>query len=433
MKALLRHACVVAASCVCALLAGAAGAQGGTIRIGVLYDLTGPLAPAGAEAGYLGTRIAIEMVNERGGVAGLRVVPVVADTQSRTIVALAEAERLLKSEQVELIVGGFANAQCAPLAARMEAAKKVLWTTLCADTAILKDRHYGYVFRGLAHYEQYGAASCEFLAAVAQSRLGIAPRYLKIAIIHENGPYGSGIAAANAQACQRRGMRVVLQQSYEATTPDLADLIVALRQTRPDVVLHTGYNPDVALFLQNALEQNFKFKLLIGHGGGYAELNKLAAVYGADLNYIFDVAPAAAQWLAPTALGPGQQALLDELLRRYQAVKGPGEVPPQASLAFSQTWVLLTDVLPRAVRKYGGAGAEAIRRAALDTDLGPADTPLGQGVRFAPPTGAMAGQNERAAPVVLQFVNKRSRIVWPPALATVDPVMPFPPGHVFAP
>ncbi|MBI2553379.1 MAG: ABC transporter substrate-binding protein [Candidatus Rokubacteria bacterium] len=47
-----------------------AAAQGptGPIKIGVLYDLTGPFAAAGAVPGSIGTKIAFDMINEKGGV-----------------------------------------------------------------------------------------------------------------------------------------------------------------------------------------------------------------------------------------------------------------------------------------------------------------------------------------------------------------------------
>ncbi len=42
-------------------------------------------------------------------------------------------------------------------------------------------------------------------------------------------------------------------------------------------------------------------------------------------------------------------------------------------------------------------------------------------------------RNERAFPVVMQYVNGRARIAWPKEVQTTDPVLPFPKGHAFAP
>jgi branched-chain amino acid transport system substrate-binding protein len=56
----------------------------------------------------------------------------------------------------------------------------------------------------------------------------------------------------------------------------------------------------------------------------------------------------------------------------------------------------------------------------------------GYGVKFFPPGHPLAGQNERAFPVVIQFVNGRGRIAWPREIQGTDPVLPFPKGHAFA-
>ena len=47
-----------------------ASAQAEAIRIGVVYDLSGPFAAGGSAACAAGAQIAIDLVNERGGVAG---------------------------------------------------------------------------------------------------------------------------------------------------------------------------------------------------------------------------------------------------------------------------------------------------------------------------------------------------------------------------
>ena len=70
-----------------------------------------------------------------------------------------------------------------------------------------------------------------------------------------------------------------------------------LKRARPDVILHTGYNPDITLFLRQAREQGLKFKALIGHGAGYGQFDKLMETFGTDVNYFFNVDPVAAQLL----------------------------------------------------------------------------------------------------------------------------------------
>jgi len=51
-------------------------------------------------------------------------------------------------------------------------------------------------------------------------------------------------------------------------TPDLSALVTKLKRARPDVIFHTGYNPDITLFFRQAREQGLKVGAIVGHGAG---------------------------------------------------------------------------------------------------------------------------------------------------------------------
>ena len=145
-------------------------AQGKTLKIGVIYDLTGPFAAGGSRAGYLGTKYAIDMINERGGVEGYKIVPVYADAQSKTEVAINEAERLLNQEKVDMLMGVFSSAHCVPMAQKVDQAKRFMWANVCVASAVFKDKNLKYVFRPQVHSDQFGQASCTFLKEQAKAR-----------------------------------------------------------------------------------------------------------------------------------------------------------------------------------------------------------------------------------------------------------------------
>jgi branched-chain amino acid transport system substrate-binding protein len=227
-------------------------------------------------------------------------------------------------------------------------------------------------------------------------------------------------------------MQVVLKEGYAATSPDLSPLVTKLKRARPDVILHTGYNPDITLFLRQSREQGLKWSALIGHGAGYGQFDKLFATFKDDANFIYNVDPVAAQLLDPKTLAPGLGDVTKEMIKRYRAEVKGDEVPPHVSMGFNQSWIFFTDVLPRAIKKYGGVDAEALRKAALDTDIPVGGTIQGYGVKFFPPGTPMAGQNERSSPVVMQYNANDTFVVWPSAIKTKDPVLPLPKGHAYA-
>jgi branched-chain amino acid transport system substrate-binding protein len=422
---------LVAAAFAVAAFPFAAQAQQKELKVGVIYDYTGAFAAGGSEAAGVGTKIAIDMLNERGGIEGYKIVPIYADAQSKTEVAINEATRLLEQENVNLIMGVYSSAHCVPMAQRVDAQKKFMWANVCVASSVFKDKKLSYVFRPQVHSDQFGEASCNFIAENAKAKLKTDAKSMKVAIIYEDGPYGAGVAQGNEAKCKELGMNVVLKEGYAATAPDLSSLVTKLRRARADVLLHTGYNPDITLFLRQAREQGLKFKAIIGHGAGYGQIGKLMETFGKDVNYVYNVDPVAAQLLDAKSLKPGLGDLTREMVKRYQAVKGPADVPPHASMGFNQSWIFFTDVLPRAIKKHGGVSPEALRKAALETDIPLGGTIQGYGVKFFPPGHAMAGQNERSSPVVMQYVDGKTFIAWPKALRTIDPVLPLPKGHPY--
>src|SRR5216117_2545056 len=130
---------------------------------------------------------------------------------------------------------------------------------------------------------------------------------------------------------------------------------------------------------------------MVGHGAGHSQIDKLRQSFGDDVNYFHTIDPAASQLLDPKTLKPGVWNMTQEMVKRYQAIKGPAELPPHVSMGFNNTWILLNDVLPRAIKKYGGIDSEALRKAALDTDLPEGGTMLGFGVKFLGEDSAIAG------------------------------------------
>jgi branched-chain amino acid transport system substrate-binding protein len=413
-------------------LAVAASAQQKEIKIGVIYDYTGPFAAGGSLPGAMGTKAAIEMINERGGVEGYKIKAIYADAQSKADVAINEMTRLIEQEKVDLILGVFSSAHCVPMAQLADSKKKVMWATICVASGVVKDKKLTHFFRVQVHSDQYGETSCKFLNENAKAKLGKEPKDLKVAIIYEDGPYGAGIGGSNEINCKALGMQIALKEGYSATTPDLSSLITKLRRARADVILHTGYNPDITLFWRQAREQGLKWSALIGHGAGYAQYDKLHAAFGKDADLIYNVDPVAAQLLDPKTLKPGLGDVTKEMVRRYKAETKADQVPPHVSMGFNHTYVFLTDVLPRAIKKYGGIGTDALRKAALDTDIPVGGTIQGYGVKFFPPGNPMSGQNERSAMVVMQYINNETKIVWPAAVKTADPVLPLPKSHTYA-
>src|SRR5216683_1399076 len=413
-------------------MAVSAGAQEKKIKIGVIYDLTGPLAGGGSELQYIGAKIMLDQFTKTG-VEGYKIEAIYADAQSKPDIAINEAVRLVEQEKVDMLLGFYSSAECVPVAARVEQLKKFMWITTCISSAVLENRNLKYVFRAQPSGRQFGLMSMDFLAQNAKAKLGKEPKALRVAIIHEDGAYGVDVSKGNEEGAKKAGFTIVLKEGYAATAPDLSSLVTKLKRGRPDVIFHTGYNPDITLFLRQAREQGLRFSALIGHGAGYGVYDKLKEALGRDVNYFFNVDPISIWLTNEEALKPGLAAVIKMVGDEYVKAR-PGTVIKSAhvGMAASNTYVLMTEVLPRAIKKYGGVDAEALRKAALEVDLPEGGTMLGFGVKFGGEGAPMSGQNDRAFQVIRQYVDDKPYLVWPKSQQQRDPVLPLPGSSPYA-
>src|SRR5260370_8089292 len=67
-------------------------------------------------------------------------------------------------------------------------------------------------------------------------------------------------------------------------------------------------------------------------------------------------------------------------------------------MAASNTYVFLTEVLPRAIKQYGGVDPDALRKAALDVDLPEGGTTLPFPFKFSRDATQTAWQTARPFP-----------------------------------
>src|SRR3954463_13059196 len=70
--------------------------------------------------------------------------------------------------------------------------------------------------------------------------------------------------------------------------------------------------------------------------------------------------------------------------------------------------------------------------AALDIDIPAGGTIQGHGVKFYRPGTPRSGQNQRSTPVVMQYNNGKTTVLWPDNIRTHEPVLPLPRSSPYA-
>jgi branched-chain amino acid transport system substrate-binding protein len=77
----------------------------GAIKVGVITDQTGPLAPLGTACANT-ARMVIDEINAMGGLLGRRIELILEDSETNDGVAAAKAEKLAKEDRVDVVLGG---------------------------------------------------------------------------------------------------------------------------------------------------------------------------------------------------------------------------------------------------------------------------------------------------------------------------------------
>jgi branched-chain amino acid transport system substrate-binding protein len=225
---------------------------------------------------------------------------------------------------------------------------------------------------------------------------------------------------------EKYGMNVVLSEGYNHKAKDLSALILKIKAANPDAILHTGYYPDIVLFLRQGRELGLKTKAIIGHGAGYANFPNLEKQLGKDLiRYLYNIDTAPAQNFDLNRINPDIRPVITDFLKRYKDIYDEPSPPSHATMGFGHAWMLLK-TLDYTVEKYGEPTPDNIRRAALEMEIAEGASPSGYGMKFAPQDHGYAGQSIVSYPVVMQWVDEKVQIVWPRAMMSMEPELPMP-------
>lgn len=380
--------------------------SGQTLRVGVAFPVSGSLAKIG-QACTNGVEIAKDIVNEQPNAKKIDLVK--TDIPDATQ-AVNEVNRLITQEKVKTIVGFYVSSLAMAASEVTERNKVIHWEVGATDPRITQ-RGYKYIFRPNPNATSYGPATIEFLTQVVAPKSGLEPSKMKVAIVHEDGDYGQGVAKATKEAAQKAGVEIVASISYNAkTTSDLTSVIMKLKQLNPDVLDVVQYDTDAQLFWKQAKQLDLNVKAVIGNGGGHSS-NNFGQALGSDATGIFNTS--SALLINKEALTPEIQKLNEEFFKRYKEKFG-AEPDVLAKLAFSSSYVLFHDVL----QKTGTTDPEKVRQQAMSLDLPIGSTPVGWGIKF-----GEDGQNTRAQLAVMQWQNNKLNVIYPENFAIEKPVM----------
>ncbi|MGY1721477.1 ABC transporter substrate-binding protein [Blastococcus sp. SYSU DS0533] len=384
---------------------GGGGASGGdTITIGSLHPLSGAFAADGQQMDN-GAQLAVDAVNEAGGIEcldGAQLELASADTQGAPEVGQSEAQRLIQEGAVAL-VGTYNSAVSQNVAAVAERNQVPFVIDVSSADEILQ-QGYQYTFRLQPSAAVLAQRGAEYLAEVSEQ--AGAP-VQQVAILHEQGPFGTAIAEGFTAEAEAQGMTIGPVISYDpANVSDFTTQITAVREAGADAMMVAGYYRDGVLVANAVNTVQPGLDAVWGVANGAFDTPQFPGEVGEagegffDANYRLDMT------------NPETQ----ELAELYRQTHGD-DIRTAAVLSYDAVRVV-ADALGRAC----STDPTELRDAIAETEL---DSLIAQD---GPIAFDETGENENAAPILMQVLDGTVQQVYPSDYAETEPVYPASPS-----
>ncbi len=327
------------------LLVSCGGADGDTIKVGGIGELTGDIPAVGASFKNA-AEIAVAEINDAGGleVGGKKyqIELIIEDNAGKAEQSASAAQKLITQDNVVAIIGPNASRYAIPASEIAESSKTVLispWstnpkTTLDANTGAPKK----YVFRAAFIDPFQGRVVAKF----ALDELGCT----KAAVLYDvASDYNKGIAEFFKQTFEENGGQVVSFETYTTGDKDFNAQLTKIKDTNPECIFLPNYYSEVPLQIQQGKALGITVPFLGSDSWGSSELFSLC---GADCDGYYFSTHYAADAATPVAT---------KFIEAYKAKYGntPDDVAALTYDSFGLLWKALQDA--------GSVDREAVRNA----------------------------------------------------------------------
>jgi ABC-type branched-subunit amino acid transport system substrate-binding protein len=339
---------VLAVGLLCSSLARAAE----PVKIGITTILSGPLADRGQSEQY-GVQLALDRINQTGGVLGRPVEAFYADNACKPEVGVPETRRLIEQEHVPVVIG----ALCTPVThAIMPVVEQAKVPLVIATSA------------GQDFVDASGVGGNDFAFKTIPSEVDITrglARWLKsqgmksIAIVADDAAFQHANAVAMAKAARDAGISVTAEETIAKDTKDFATIFNRLRDGSPDELVAI-LGPSTAGFFQAYEAAGWKVPVT----GRFDLASALAAVSQA-----FRDAGGMSGLTAVAVFTPAlDKPEVQEFVKAYKSHYGL--VPTQRSFFVFEATYLVVDAIRRAGSDQPAAIEAALKTTTMPSRLG---------------------------------------------------------------
>jgi branched-chain amino acid transport system substrate-binding protein len=306
------------------------------IVIGEFGSLTGSTATFGISTRN-GIDMAVDQINQAGGLLGKKVRVIVEDDQGRPEEAQTVVTKLITSDNVVAILGEVASSRT--LAAAPVAQQNGIPMITPSSTNPKVTEVGDYIFRVCFIDPFQGLVMAKFAANSLKIR--------NVAVLRDiKNDYSVGLADVFIENFKNMGGNIVADESYSEGDTDFSAQLTSMKSRNPQAIFVPGYYTEVGLIARQAKQLGLNVPLMGGDGWDSPSLTEIGgeALNGSYFSNHYSV----------NDPSPAIQKFVSDYRARY------GEVPDAlAGLAFDAANILF-DAIRRANSTEGPMVRDAI-------------------------------------------------------------------------
>ena len=321
------------------LACGRRDASKSEIPIGEYSSMTGTTATFGQSTDQA-IRMAVDEINQAGGVLGKSIRLYLEDDQSRPEEAATAATKLINQNHVVAMLGEVSSSRSLAAAPICQANRVPMVSPSSTNPRVT--RIGDYIFRVCFIDSFAGGVMAKFTARSLKLK--------RVAVLTDvRNDYSVGLHTYFREEFRKLGGEIVAEQSYSEGDSDFHAQLTQIKSATPEAIYIPGYYTEVGTIARQARELGIRVPLLGGDGW---DSPKLWEIGGEALNGCY-----LANHYSVDDPSPAVQSFVAEYRRRYKAA--PDAL---AALGYDAARILFD-----AMRRAGSTSPEKVRDALART------------------------------------------------------------------
>jgi branched-chain amino acid transport system substrate-binding protein len=332
------------------VFASGVGLAAEPIKLGVAGAHSGNLASYGIPS-IRAAELVVKDVNTNGDLLGRKIELLVEDDVCKPEVATNTATKLV-SQGVHMVLGHICSGATKAALGIYNDSKIIVMSPSATNPALTQSGNYPNFFRTIASDDTQARLEVDFALNVLKLK--------KIAVLHDKGDYGKGLAQFAKKFLEKSGRAEVVL--FEGVTPGAVDysaVVYKIKRSKAQAVIFGGYHPEASKIVSRMRKKKMKTIFISDDGVKDDTFIKVAGKYAEG---VYAIGP------KDTSTNPMTIAAVEAHKKAYGSDHG-------AFFLNAYTAVL---AMLNAVEKAGTTNYDAVVKA-LRTEY--VDTPLGK-IRF---------------------------------------------------